>query len=169
MIFLMVGNVAGQLAVDLAKPFGIGSIVAYDNKESYQRQGLRVYDSIHDERFYDALLSNDLLCVHGREIVPETILRRSRRAVNVHPYFEKYKGKSPIQRALNDKDYHADVTAHKMTAKVDEGQIVYQEKKIILGRNVQDTYFELYPLYVKVIRSVLDKWRLDDQMTGVSV
>ena len=155
MITLLLGNVVGLIAYTIAKEcsycYGIDAVVAYDNKRVYQEFGAKVYDSIKQLKTESRIL----LSVHGREIVPDEILKRYGYCVNVHPFYEKYKGISPIKRAIADHYTKADVTAHRMTSKVDEGEILFQEKTIVKGRTEQEIYSELYPLYAMVIRQVI--------------
>lgn len=166
MICLMVGNTVGMLAVTEAHSYGIKSIVAYDNQKLYQKLGYRVYDTIYDERFITDLQSNTLLCVHGREIVPLHLLRKTRYAINVHPYFNYYKGKSPIKRAIEENNSDADVTAHYMTENVDEGGVLFQEKVLIeniKNKSEMVVYSELYHLYVKAVRLTLKYLQTEDK------
>ena len=159
MITLMIGNVVGLIAVNICKDYGINSIVAYDNKVLYKELGFKVFDSITEvDSDYRILLS-----VHGREIVPDNILNKYIHCVNVHPFYNKFKGKSPVQRALLAGCKDADVTAHKMTNKVDEGDIICQETKIIVGKTLQEIYSELYPLYARVIKETVEYYITDDK------
>ena len=151
MITLMVGNIAGLIAVSVAQKYGIDCLVAYDNSSLYREMGFKVFDSIK----YVTIDSEILLSVHGREIVPIGILDKYKYAVNVHPYFNKYKGKSPIKRALEDGNTSADVTSHKMIEKVDVGEIIIQETTTVWGKTQQEIYTELYPLYARVIKKTI--------------
>lgn len=151
-MILMIGNTVGLIAVNVCDKYGIDGIVAYDNKITYKRLGYKVFDSIE----YVDVESRILLSVHGREIVPESILNKYIYTANVHPFYDKYKGKSPVKRALEDNCREADVTSHKMIATVDEGNILFQEKKIVTGNTEEEIYSELYPLYAKVIKDTMD-------------
>jgi len=153
MITLMIGNIAGLIAFSIAKDYGVDAIVAYDNKELYKEMGFNVFNSIKD----NLPDSKMLLSVHGREIVPVEILKRYEFTANVHPFFNKYKGGSPIKRALEDWDRLADVTSHIMIEKVDSGEILFQETMTIKGETQQEIYAELYPLYAKVIKKTIEE------------
>jgi methionyl-tRNA formyltransferase len=162
----MIGQTAGLIAFLLTKQHNIISIVCYDNKNLYESFGYKCYDSIYDERFIDGLLkSRLLLCVHGREIVPVSLLRKVRYTANVHPFYEKYKGKSPIKRALIDNCIDADVTSHEMTENVDNGKVIAQHKLTISGDTVEKVYNELYPTYAKVIDDTINFFLTEDKQT----
>ena len=155
----MIGNIVGLIAVNVCKDYGINSIVAYDNKLLYKELGFNVFDSIKEvDSNYRMLLS-----VHGREIVPDNILNAFVHCINVHPFYNTFKGKSPIKRALLAGCKKADVTSHKMTNRVDEGDIVFQETKTVVGKTEQEIYSELYPLYAKVIKETIDYCITDDK------
>jgi methionyl-tRNA formyltransferase len=116
------------------------------------------FSSIHQEGFRLSLSGSDLLlCVHGREIVPAELIRLPRlAAVNVHPYLYKYKGADPVGRALRDKEWHASVGAHRMTAIVDSGEVLSEVfVDIQESECVEQIYNRLYPVYVQVIIGVL--------------
>ena len=161
MVTLMVGNIAGLLAVMIANDYGIDSIVAYDNKDLYRELGFKVYDSIKDVEHISLIL----LSVHGREIVPAKILKEYKYCVNVHPFYNKYKGIRPVKRALENKEEVGEVTSHYMIEKVDEGKIIFQGHKTISGSTEQEIYQELYPLYAGVIKKTLDFLNTDIKMS----
>lgn len=164
MITLMVGQFVGLLGVSIAKDYGITSVVAYDNLEMYRQMGLRVYSTIHDERFIvDVLRSDILLSVHGREIVPIELLRKARYAVNVHPFYKFFKGANPVKRAIKHHVQQADVTAHEMTEKLDEGKIIAQETMTVIGQTEEEIYKQLYPLYAKVIKDAVNNCVVSDK------
>ena len=156
----MAGQTVGLIATMIAKDYGIDSIVAYDNKELYRELGFNVYDSIKDVDTYRLIL----LSVGGREIVPPEILKRYKYCVNVHPFYDNYKGTRPVKRALENRDEVADVTSHYMIDKVDEGRIIFQEHRIISGKTEQEVYTELYPLYAKIITQTLEFLNTDIKM-----
>ena len=163
-ICLMVGNTAGLFSTLVIRGHEIVSVVAYDNKDLYEGLGPRVYDSINDERFItDVSNSRMLLCVHGREIVPIELLRKVRYAVNVHPYFIKFKGAKPIKQAIKWGESYADVTAHEMTEVIDEGNIIAQEFKMVTLTNEAEVYNQLYPLYMRVVKDAVKFCETNDK------
>ena len=175
MITLLLGNVAGLIAYTIANDYEIDAVVAYDNRQVYREFGAKVYDSIKQMEVWHTPYVEDesriLMSVHGREIVPDETLKRYGYCVNVHPFYNKYKGVSPVKRAIADHYTEADVTAHKMTSKVDEGEILFQEKILVAklgmlgltGVTEQGVYQELYPLYAKVIRQTIEFYITNDK------
>lgn len=167
MITLLLGNVVGLIAYAIAKDYGIDAIVAYDNIQVYREFGAKVFDSIGQmEVWHTPYIKEEsriLLSVHGRKIVLDKTLKRYGYCVNVHPFYNKYKGKSPVKRAIADHYTEADVTAHRMTSKVDEGEILFQEKRNIFGKTEQEVYQELYPLYAKVIKQTIEFFITNDK------
>ena len=164
-ICLMAGQTAGLLTALMLKD-DIISIVAYDNKDTYETLGVRVYDSINDERFIvDVVQADMLLCVHGREIVPIELLRKARYAVNVHPFFMQFKGAKPISKAIKWGQSYADVTAHEMTEVLDNGEVLAQEFKMVTLDNEANVYNQLYPCYLRVIKDAIRLCETNDKMT----
>ena len=105
-----------------------------------------------------------LLCIHGWKIVPENILSRFRfGGVNLHPFLDKYPGLNPVERAISAGERIATVYAHRMTSKVDEGEIIASATLEIPTKSERPTldpvhiYNELYPLYAQVTAIVLKK------------
>jgi len=106
------------------------------------------------------------LCVHGRQIIPEYILESFKeKGVNLHPFLNKYPGPAPVQRAICAGETVATVYAHRMTSKIDDGQILasasvkipkFSETQVL--RPV-DVYNELYPLYAEVVARVLKNFK----------
>lgn len=159
----MVGNQAGMFGVLAALATGCKILSAVSYSESVSkllaRMNIPVAKNIHDSQFIRKLKTSDLLlCVHGREIVPQKILDLPKSgAVNVHPYLHKYKGADPIGRALKDGDFHASVGAHRMSAEVDAGDILVEEfLEIGPADSVEEVYNRLYPVYVQVILKTLE-------------
>jgi len=99
-----------------------------------------------------------LLNVHGRKIIPKETLQLPKIAsINVHPYLYTYKGANPIQRAINEGNYHASVGCHHMTEKIDEGKVIC-ERFIDLEPTFccAELYNQIYDLYYEVIKESLN-------------
>lgn len=106
------------------------------------------------------------LCVHGRQIIPEYILGSFKeKGVNLHPFLDKYPGPAPVQRAICAGETVATVYVHRMTSKVDNGQVLASASvKITKFSDAQilrpvDVYNELYPLYAEVVARVLKNFK----------
>ncbi len=105
-----------------------------------------------------------LLCIHGRRIVPEDILSRFKLGgINFHPFLDKYPGSNPVERAILAKEKVGAVYAHRMTAEIDKGEVIAYSTVKIPTRDEHPTlepvhiYNALYPLYVEVVTTVLNK------------
>lgn len=154
-------GIIGALTV-LSKGHTILSAVSYSDDLDSVLSGFDVplFKSIKDEKFIGSLCGCDLLLsVHGREIVPQVIIKTPRLgAVNVHPFLYKYKGADPIGRALADKEPKGSVGVHYMTDKVDEGEVIAEEFVDVSGiTSVDGVYNRLYPYYSKAILKALEK------------
>lgn len=99
-----------------------------------------------------------LICCHGKKILSKKFVT-SIRCINLHPCLYAYKGATPIQKLIADKNPKASVAAHWMTEKVDTGKVIVEE--FINIENVENkteavVYNELYPLYIKVLLKILN-------------
>ena len=93
-----------------------------------------------------------LLCVHGRRIVPEDVLAQFGKAINVHPFLEKYPGADPVGRAIAAGESEASVCAHYMTGTVDDGQIIVKVTAPMPENPTPESVYNiLYPLYVEAV------------------
>ncbi len=105
---------------------------------------------------YDLLVS-----VHGRRIIPKEDLDSFKYGgINVHPCLSEYPGMDPIQRFLTDGKTRASVGVHRMTDKVDAGEVLVEEWVDVTGKKtVEEVYNALYPYYsialIKVLRKIL--------------
>lgn len=157
MIILMAGENAGIIAFLTVRP---DIVVSYTQKltDVADYFEVPVANTIHK---LPELSHNDmLLSVHGREIVPKAMLDKVGRALNVHPYLYCYKGKEPIERALLSRNFNASVGVHKMTEKLDSGEVLY-EKHIKLRKccSPVEMYNQLYPYYPEVIMEGLKRYK----------
>ena len=156
MTILMAGGNTGILAFLTVKP---DVVVSYTQNLTDMADYFKVL--VLDSIYQLSLSHNDtLLSVHGREIVPKAMLDKVGRALNVHPYLYCYKGKDPIGRALMDRNFNASVGVHKMTEKLDSGEVLY-EKCIKLREcdSVIEIYNQLYPYYPEVIMEGLKRYK----------
>ena len=117
------------------------------------------YDSLKDKKFQAILKHSDLLInVHGREILNAKELGLPRLGCfNLHPYLYKYKGADPVGRALADKNFKGSVGMHRMTEKIDEGDLVVEEFIHLPDAITRDEiYNRLYPSYCIALLKGLD-------------
>lgn len=129
-------------------------------KEVADKFGIPVYHSVKQDEIQGLLPEVDLMIsVHSREIIPMVILNKVwLGGINVHPCLSKYKGANPIQRFLSNGISQASVGVHRMTDKVDYGEVL-MERFIEIDRvkidTVEKVYNTLYPLYGLVLIDAL--------------
>lgn len=99
------------------------------------------------------------VCAHGLQIIPVAIFENCKLGgVNFHPCLYKYKGLHPIERMLADGEKRASVGAHRMSSKVDCGDVILEEFVDLQGDETtcEKVYEALYPTYGFVSKKVLD-------------
>ena len=94
-----------------------------------------------------------IINVHGRDKIKKFPYFGG---YNIHPYLSKYKGSHPIQRAIKNNDFDASVGIHKMTDRIDEGQILIEKRMKVKKGFVEEIYNQLYPCYIEAIVELLD-------------
>lgn len=105
--------------------------------------------------FFDLIVS-----VHSRSIIPKELLQAIKHGgINVHPCLYAYKGADPVGRLLADGNTRASVGVHRMTDKVDEGEVLVEEFVGVTGCKTRDeVYNKLYPYYsialIKAMRMI---------------
>ena len=149
----------GLLALAAAR-WEIGHVVAYDVEVAgvARALGLPVERSVHAQASVEALRGADLLVsVHGREIVPDALLRLPHGGgVNVHPCLYAYPGADPVGRLLADGNPRASVGVHRMTAEVDAGEVLVEEfVDVAAETSVAGVYNALYPAYARTLLAAL--------------
>ena len=162
-ICLMGGKQAGLLGALTVLALGdeLLSVVCYsaDFEVFMEQLKVPVYKSVKESGFAARLKESDvLLSVHGREIVTTDLLNLPRLgSINVHPYLYQYKGADPVGRALQEKNFNASVGVHRMTQKVDEGDVIVEEFINVSGaQTVDEIYNKLYPGYCQSILKALN-------------
>lgn len=61
------------------------------------------------------------ICCHGTRIIPKEYLDKGV-FINIHPCLQKYPGKNPIQKYVDNKDTVGTVESHYMVEQVDAGK-----------------------------------------------
>lgn len=138
----------------------VRGVVAYDEEIARLAHalGLASVPSLHAAAVPSWLSEADLLvCVHGREVVPPELLRLPRcGGINVHPCFSRYKGAGPIERLLRDGITQASVGVHRMTERVDEGELLVELPVDVSGHTSPEAvYNALYPCYAVALLEAL--------------
>ena len=110
----------------------------------------------------------ELICLAGfmQILSKKFICSWQNRIINVHPsYLPKNKGLNPQKQVINEKASYTGCTVHFVNEKIDDGEIILQEKvKVIHNDNVQtlsDRILEkehvIYPRALKKIASEIIK------------
>ena len=139
-------------------------VVAYDPQVRHLAEtlGLPLFDSIRHAAVKPLLGQADLLvCVHGREVVPQPLLDLPKQgAINVHPCLYAYKGADPVARLLRDRNPKASVGVHRMEEQIDHGDVLVEEFVDVSGwRTAEEVYNVLYPLYATTLLKALRRVR----------
>lgn len=98
-----------------------------------------------------------LTCAYG-QIIPEALLKVPKLgAINTHgSLLPQYRGGAPIQRALMNGEKETGITLMYMDAKMDEGDILYQERIAIAEDDTSTTLFaKLSALALKMLLKYL--------------
>jgi len=93
---------------------------------------------------------------HGERIIPMEYLKGP--CINFHDCLYKYKGQTPVQRYMDNKDTQASIQCHFMTADVDEGPLIHS---VFFETPRVKTFGEYYnlalPRYFECVEEVLRK------------
>jgi len=169
-VFVMAGKQAGCVGILTLLAVGckISGIVAYDSiiEDMAIALSLRRFSSVKQLEIEELLSKSDLLVsVHGDEIVPNRLLELPRLGgINAHPCLYAYKGLHPISRLLHDKNTLASVGVHRMTNKVDEGEVLAEEFIDVTGKQTEDeVYNVLYPYYSFALLKALRRLEAQSQ------
>ena len=142
----------------------VRGVVAYDEQVRVVAEalGIRVLRSIRGADFEELIRDSDLLvCVHGREIVPAQLLSLPRYGgINVHPCLSSYPGAHPVERFVRDGNSRASVGVHRMTERVDQGEMLVEEFINVTGKcTAEEVYNVLYPWYAVALLKALERIR----------
>ena len=161
-VFFLGGKQAGcvGLLTLLAVGSKISGIVAYDSTIEQLARVLNLlrFSSIRQPEVEELLYKSDLLVsVHGREIVPSRLLELPRLGgINAHPCLYAYRGANPVGRLLRDGNTLASVGIHRMTGKVDQGEVLAEEFINVEGKqSVDEVYNVLYTFYALALLKAL--------------
>lgn len=168
-IFFLGGKQAGCIGLLTLAAAGceIMGAVAYDSNVQKLAAELNIptFSSLDQPEVKKMLAQSDLLvCVHGREIVGNDLLGVPHfGGMNVHPCLYGYKGADPVGRLLKDGRSQASVGVHRMSEKVDEGEVLAEEFVDVTGKaTVEEVYNTLYPYYSIAILEALKKFNAHD-------
>ena len=115
--------------------------------------------------YQDFLLNKSidlLLSVNYLFIIPRVLLDHPLKyAINIHgSLLPKYRGRTPHVWAIINNEKETGVTAHLMSDKCDEGDIILQHRIVIdenaTGNDLLKKYENIYPLIVKEVISLVE-------------
>lgn len=115
------------------------------------------YGSVNNPDFKELMKKSDAFFnVHGREMLSDELLSLPRLGCyNIHPYFYRYKGADPIGKMLKSGNRDGYLSLHKMTSRVDGGEVIAESVISPSGNSIQEVYNNLYTTYSKVISLAL--------------
>ncbi len=98
-----------------------------------RRYGTRYLAAQSHDQLAELAAGLDLLLLCRYDIIPEKVFAAPRLgSVNIHPsLLPKYRGVHPISWALINGETHTGVTLHRVSRKIDEGEILYQKSVAI--------------------------------------
>lgn len=104
-----------------------------ENLRSYaEKKGIAVFEEFSWQTVEEIIRNNkpDLaLIATFHKIIPKNIIDSIPVFINLHPsLLPKYKGRWPIEEALANQEKEIGITAHRVTEKVDSGDIAVQVK-----------------------------------------
>jgi len=131
---ILLGFNIQAVITEKAKPSGrdkilsdspVGKIAKLFNKKFIETNDISNLKSQISKLNFDLIVLADF-----GQIIPEAILKLPKiAAINIHPsLLPKYRGPSPIQTAILNDEKETGVSIIKMTPKIDEGSILFQEK-----------------------------------------
>lgn len=139
-------DIEGIIAYDVMVRNLAARVIPWGERESGQ---VLIFNTINQW-----LGKTDLVvCVHGREKVPRGLLEiATYGGINIHPCLYGYKGERPVERLLAGEGTIASVGAHRMTDKIDEGEVLVETFVDISGKTTEaEVYNALYPYYSLVL------------------
>lgn len=94
--------------------------------------GITVFEEFSWETVGEIIKNNkpDLaLIATFHKIIPQSVIDLIPLFINLHPsLLPKYKGRLPIEEALANQEKETGITAHRVTAKIDSGEVILRVK-----------------------------------------
>ena len=117
---------------------GVENLISYAEKKGVPVQADFNWEEIK-QKIKAAAPGLLLVCTYPKMIPPE-IFNSVPLAVNIHPsLLPKYRGATPIDWALYNKEKETGVTAHLLASQADRGAIVMQKKIKIAAKDNEET------------------------------
>lgn len=152
------------------RPVGRGNrIESSPVKRKALESGLHVYQPEKpDEKFFDVIrfLRPDLLVVfaYGKIFSSDFLALFPKGGINIHPsLLPRWRGPSPIQAAILNRDRETGFSIQLLADKMDSGDILYRETVLLGGKETTETLSCLFAgLCAEAVASVIS--RFDDYM-----
>lgn len=155
-IVLVISNIPKAAGLDKASALGVKA-VTIDHKAFTSR---RKFEVALDSALNDAEI--ELVCCAGfmRVLTPWFVNKWKGRLLNIHPsLLPKYKGLNTHQRAIEAGDREHGCTVHYVTAELDAGQTILQQRLNIkdtdtaenLARRLLPIEQSLYPKALQIV------------------
>ena len=132
-------------------------------KEVAMKYGIPCLQPKRIRKEYEEVLNYEpdliLVCAYG-QIIPKAVLDHPRYGcVNTHgSLLPKYRGGAPIQRSIIDGEKETGITLMYMSEKMDEGDILAQDKLVITDDDTNSSLFsKMSDLALAMLRRDLDK------------
>lgn len=132
-------------------------------KEVAMKYGIPCLQPKRIRKEYEEVLNYEpdliLVCAYG-QIIPKAVLEHPRYGcVNTHgSLLPKYRGGAPIQRSIIDGEKETGITLMYMSEKMDEGDILAQDKLVITDDDTNSSLFsKMSDLALAMLRCDLDK------------
>tara|TARA_B100001059_G_scaffold236519_1_gene287487 strand:+ start:7327 stop:8094 length:768 start_codon:yes stop_codon:yes gene_type:complete len=110
------------------------------------------------EKKFKKIKSDYLISLSWRNLISSKILDKIKIAINIHPaLLPYYKGYHPLPDVIKNKEKYHGITAHLITNKIDEGDIILQKKfRINRFSTIQSLQYIFDKNIIKFLREVLD-------------
>ena len=124
-IELLIVDKENAFALERAKTLGINNIFvnpkSFDSKQKYEESILTILKKYNIEY---------IILAGYMRIISHTLLKNfEKHIINIHPsYLPEFSGKDAISNAFNAKVSQTGITIHYVNEKIDNGEIIYQEK-----------------------------------------
>lgn len=135
---------------------GVENLIIYA-----KRKGIKVYDDFtwdEAEKIIEEFAPEMILIDTFHRIIPARIIKLVSLAVNIHPsLLPKYRGSTPIDWALYNKEKETGITAHLAVEEADKGDVLIQKEVAIKPDDSKQTLTQkLIDLSGDVISQLLD-------------
>ena len=126
--------------------------IKFKNKSNFENNSLKLLKKYNIE----------MLCLAGfMKILSGNFIKKfSKPVLNIHPsLLPKYKGINTHKRAIKNKDKFAGASIHKVTEKLDSGEVILQKRvKILKSDNVRSLEKKVLKIEHEIYPKAIDKF-----------